>query len=75
MPTHKTQCFICGKDVFCSSDTHALGCGGEYGEGGCNNPPYIEFCSVEHAEELKRRVQCGIDNYNDLQRRQDAGEF
>ncbi len=63
MSTHITQCIICGVDVACCNDEHALGCGGDSGEGGCGNPPYIEFCSLGHAVELGRRVLCGIENY------------
>jgi hypothetical protein len=56
MSTHITQCVVCGEDVACCHDEHALGCGGKHGEGGCQNPPYIEFCSLAHAEELQRRL-------------------
>jgi hypothetical protein len=61
--THRTFCVICGIDVYCSGDNHALGSGGQHGEGGCDNPPYIEFCSLEHALELQRRLASSIDNY------------
>ena len=63
MPTHKTSCVVCAKDCFCCDDTHALGIGGKSGEGGCLNPPYIEFCSLACAEELQRRIVEGISNY------------
>lgn len=66
MSTHITQCVICGKDCYCSSDAHALGCGGKYGEGGCQNPPAIEFCSLEHALELRRRIDAAIKNYHEV---------
>lgn len=56
MPTHVTHCVVCGVEVACCQDEHMLGCGGEHGEGGCENPPHIEFCSLEHAEELYRRL-------------------
>lgn len=67
MSTHITQCVVCGKAVYCSADEHALGAGGKHGEGGCENPPHIEFCSLDHAVELVRRVVASIDNYCDLQ--------
>ena len=63
MGTHITKCIICGNDVVCCNDVHALGCGGDSGEGGCDNPPYIEFCSLEHAVELGQRVLGAIENY------------
>ena len=44
MPTHIVPCIICGTPVACSEDVHALGAGGQAGEGGCENPPLIEFC-------------------------------
>lgn len=68
MSTHITHCIICGEQVACCMDEHALGIGGKHGEGGCLNPPYIEFCSLEHALELQRRVAKGIANYHDCQR-------
>lgn len=64
MSTHITQCVVCGVDVACCNDTHALGIGGKRGEGGCHNPPYIEFCSLDHALELQRRLVDGIANYH-----------
>lgn len=63
MSTHKTSCVVCGCDVYCCNDSHALGAGGEEGEGGCFSPPFIEFCSLEHAEELQRRLVKSIENY------------
>lgn len=66
MSTHITECIVCGKKCYCSSDEHALGIGGKRGEGGCENPPHIEFCSLEHALELQRRVALGIQNYLEL---------
>lgn len=66
MPLHKVPCIICGKQVYCTQDEHALGCGGQQGEGGCDNPPAIEFCSLEHALELQRRVAASIANYQQL---------
>jgi hypothetical protein len=42
---------------------HAAGCGGKYGEGGCENPPYIEFCSEECFRELERRMKKAWANY------------
>lgn len=56
MSTHRTRCAVCEEDVYCSSPVHALGVGGLQGEGGCENPPYIEFCSVECFVELERRL-------------------
>ena len=57
MPTHITECVICGEEVACCNDVHALGIGGSHGEGGCENPPHIEFCSVGHYLELIRRLK------------------
>jgi hypothetical protein len=68
MSTHITKCIVCGKNVFCSQDEHALGCGGSHGEGGCQNPPYIEFCSLEHAAELRRRLDDAIARYHAVRR-------
>ena len=75
MSTHITQCVVCGKDVYCSQDEHALGCGGSGrldGCGGCENPPYIEFCSVEHALELQRRLTRSITNYYEVTEQEPA---
>lgn len=66
MSTHRTFCVVCGVDVYCSGDNHALGCGGDHGGGGCDNPPYIEFCSLEHALELQKRLAEAIDNYREV---------
>lgn len=66
MPTHVTQCVVCGVDCYCHSDEHALGCGGKHGEGGCNNPPHIEFCSLACAEELLRRIPLAIKNFHEV---------
>ena len=66
MSTHKTQCVVCGEDVYCYDDVHALSSGGKHGEGGCDNPPYIEFCSLEHALELQARLTRSIANYLSL---------
>lgn len=67
MATHRTFCVVCAREVLCSDDVSALGCGGARGEGGCNNPPYIEFCSLDHAEELHRRLRVAIENYKEMQ--------
>jgi hypothetical protein len=66
MSTHRTFCVVCGTDVYCSGDNHALGSGGVHGEGGCDNPPYIEFCSLEHAVELRRRLDASIENFREV---------
>jgi len=66
MSTHTTTCVICGAKCYCCNDAHALGCGGDHGEGGCNNPPYIEFCSLAHALELQRRLVEAIANYHQV---------
>lgn len=66
MSTHRTFCVVCGTAVYCSGDNHALGSGGWHGEGGCDNPPYIEFCSLEHALELRRRLDASIENYHSV---------
>lgn len=66
MSTHVTQCVVCGKDVYCGDDVHALGCGGKYGEGGCDNPPHIEFCSYEHALELQQRLEHALERYREF---------
>jgi hypothetical protein len=58
--THETKCIVCEKPCYCSNDSHTLGCGGKHGEGGCNNPPIIEFCSLGCAEELQRRLDASI---------------
>ena len=75
MPTHVTQCVICGENVYCCSAVHALGIGGDHGEGECDNPPYIEFCSPEHAQELQRRVAKGIQNYSDIYGEEGEGKL
>ena len=67
MSTHITQCVICGENVPCCEDIHALGIGGNHGEGGCGNPPYIEFCSPEHYFELLRRLEERLDRAKSLQ--------
>lgn len=77
MSTHRTFCVVCGTAVYCSGDNHALGCGGAHGEGGCDNAPYVEFCSLEHALELRRRLDASIDNYRQVHGhcdRKDCGE-
>ena len=66
MSTHITKCVVCNKKIACSEDVHALGIGGKRGEGGCENPPFIEFCSLKHALELQRRLEEGIKNYNSI---------
>ena len=66
MPTHRARCVVCQKVVLCSGDEHALGCGGKHGEGGCDNPPDIEFCSLDHALELQRRLVASIANYREI---------
>ena len=63
MSTHVTNCVVCGKDVFCTNPMHAAGCGGKQGEGGCCNPPYIEFCSEECFHELEKRMKESWANY------------
>jgi len=65
MPTHITQCVVCGSDVACCDDVHALSCGGDHGEGGCKNPPFIEFCSVKCFEDLERRMAAGKKNFQE----------
>lgn len=65
-PTHTTQCVVCEEPVYCCNEVHALGCGGSHGEGGCKNPPYIEFCSLECALELQRRLTESIANYYEV---------
>jgi hypothetical protein len=62
--THETTCVVCGVKAWCYNTAHALGCGGQHGEGGCKNPPYIEFCSLECALELHRRLTDSIANYH-----------
>lgn len=67
MSTHTTTCVVCGKDCYCHNDTHALGCGGSgdlAGAGGCHNPPYIEFCSLDCALTLQNRLIEAIKNYH-----------
>ena len=61
--THITNCIVCGTETGCCSAMHAAGCGGKYGEGGCENPPYIEFCSEECFRELERRMKKAWANY------------
>lgn len=56
MSTHIVPCIVCNKEVGCCQDEHALGLGGKHGEAGCENPPHIEFCSIEHFLELKCRI-------------------
>jgi hypothetical protein len=63
MPTHITNCTVCGEAVACCNDVHALSIGGQHGEGGCDNPPHIEFCSLAHAEELHRRLTESITSF------------
>ena len=63
MSTHITQCVVCGHDIGCTSDMHAAGCGGKHGEGGCENPPHIEFCSEECFHELEKRMKESWANY------------
>jgi hypothetical protein len=62
MSTHQTSCTVCEEPCYCYQDEHALGVGGN-GNGGCGNEPYIDFCSLECAEELQRRLVKGIANY------------
>lgn len=64
MGTHVTKCVVCEAPCYCHNDEHALGSGGKSGEGGCENPPYIEFCSLACAEELQRRLVKSIANYH-----------
>ena len=65
MSVHRTSCVVCEADVFCCADEHALGCGGKRGEGGCDNPPYIEFCSLACAEELLRRLTENLERFKE----------
>jgi hypothetical protein len=67
MPTHITTCVVCGGNCYCSNDMHAAGCGGKKGEGGCDNPPFIEFCSETCFHELERRMVASWDNYQRCQ--------
>ncbi len=58
MSTHITQCVVCSKEVACCGDEHGLGVGGKHGEGGCENTPHIEFCSLTcYLERLRRLVE------------------
>jgi hypothetical protein len=69
MSTHTTHCIVCAKDCYCCDDTHALSCGGSgnlSGCGGCDNPPYIEFCSEECFHELENRMKKSWYNYRDF---------
>jgi len=45
---------------------HALGCGGKKGSGGCQEPPYIEFCSIDCFHELVKRMKRALANYREL---------
>ena len=65
MPTHEQKCVVCEEPTYCYNDAHALGCGGN-GSGGCHCPPFIEFCSLDCALELKRRLGASINNYLEL---------
>lgn len=63
MSTHETICIVCGGPCYCCDDMHAAGCGGMSGEGGCGNPPYIEFCSEKCFHELEKRMTESWANY------------
>ena len=65
-PTHKVPCVVCGEECWCTSDTHALGCGGSHGTGGCHELPYIEFCSEACAVELQRRLVNALRHYREV---------
>ena len=56
MSTHCVPCLVCGNEVGCCQSEHTLGLGGKHGEGGCENPPHLEFCSIGCFLELKRRI-------------------
>lgn len=63
MSTHRTKCVVCEEDCYCYNDAHALGCGGPNGNGGCQEYPSIEFCSLDCALELQKRLVKSIANY------------
>lgn len=63
MSTHRFNCVVCGKETMCTADAHALGCG----NGGCYDPGLkIEFCSIECALELQRRLVERIRIYREI---------
>lgn len=65
MVTHITKCVVCEGDAYCSSDTHALGCG----EGGCySDGPVIEFCSEECFRALYAKMLLRWKIYTEIQR-------
>jgi hypothetical protein len=66
MSTHVTKCVVCAKNCYCCSHMHAAGCGGDKGEGGCFNEPFIEFCSEECFHELERRMRESWANYKEV---------
>lgn len=63
MPSHKQHCTWCGTDTYCHNDEHALGCGGGDGRGGCDNPPFIEFCSLECLIKLREALFKAEEKY------------
>ena len=72
MVTHVTVCVVCEDDVFCSSDTHALGCG----EGGCDSPgPKIEFCSEQCFRDLYARMLERWKIYCEIRREESDGDI
>ena len=55
MSTHTTFCIVCIRPILCTSEDD-LNCGGKRGEAGCENPPFINFCSEACFHELERRM-------------------
>ena len=60
MSTHKHICIMCGEDVYCCNDFHALGCGASY----CDHTlrwrdkvRCIEFCSEECFHALENAMK------------------
>jgi hypothetical protein len=62
--THEWHCVVCGATTYCCNDSHALGCG----DGGCHDDdkPKIEFCSLDCALELQRRLVERIAIYHEV---------
>jgi hypothetical protein len=60
-PTHETRCIVCEEPCYCYNDTAALGCGG-----GCHETPHIDFCSLECALDLQRRLVERIAIYHEV---------
>lgn len=65
MPTHETKCVVCESPVYCCDDVHALSIGGPEGHGGCEKPPFIEFCSVKCFEDLEKRMVSAKQNFKE----------